>query len=248
MPEIIVVEDLEELSRIAADRFVALANASIESDERFTVALSGGSTPKSLYKLLAGGGYQDKIDWHRIFIFFGDERFVLPDNAESNYRMAKESLLDQIDIPDRNIFRWPTETGLPDEVAKDYEETLRSFFETGSEVPRFDLILLGLGTDGHTASLFPDSPALRETSRLAAANPVDKLGVHRLTFTFPLIDKAKEIIFLASGREKAGVVKSILQPAEDEVEYPAAQVNPIEGKLTWLIDKPASALLTSIDN
>lgn len=248
MPEIVVAKDLEDLSRIAAGRFVALANAAIDSNGRFTVSLSGGSTPRSLYKLLASDDYRHKVDWHRVFIFFGDERFVLPSNAESNYGMAKESLLGLIDIPEENIFRWPTETGLPDEVAKDYEETLRSFFETESFVPRFDLILLGLGVDGHTASLFPGSPALKETRHLATANPVDKLGAHRLTFTFPLINNAKEMFFLVSGTEKAEVLGSILEPEKHKSNYPAAQVNPTNGKLIWLIDKPASSLLTAIHN
>jgi 6-phosphogluconolactonase len=243
MPEIIVAENLEELSRLVATRFAALANEAIEVNRRFTVALSGGSTPGSLYKLLASDNYRSRIDWTQVFFFFGDERFVLPDDPESNYRMARENLLERLDIPMENIFRWPTETGLPEEVAADYEQSLRDLFGAGAALPRFDLVLLGLGADGHTASLFPDSPALNDTTRLAVANPVDKLGLYRLTFTFPLINSAENIVFLVSGAEKAEVVKEILEGRPESFNYPAQGIAPAHGNLAWFLDKPASAQL-----
>jgi 6-phosphogluconolactonase len=242
MPEIIVAEDLQELSRIAADRFVRLAATSISSSGRFTVALAGGSTPKSLYRLLSSDEYKTKIDWAHVFFFFGDERFVPADDPESNYRMARENLLDPIDIPSANIFRWHTETGSPDEVAANYEEMLREFFNLGESVPCFDLILLGLGADGHTASLFPNSPALGETKRLAISNRVEKFGAYRLTFTFPLINNAANIIFLVSGPEKAFALTEILKETGNFQKYPARAVRPVGGELIWLVDEQASTV------
>jgi len=244
MPEIIVADDLNGLNRTAADRFTRLAAESIASRGRFTVALAGGSTPKALYRLLASEQYKDKIEWSRVFFFFGDERYVPVADEESNYRMARENLLDPIEIPAENVFRWQTETGSPEEVAAKYEEWIKDFFG-GDIVPHFDLILLGLGTDGHTASLFPESRALDETTRLAVANPVEQLGVFRLTFTFLLINNAANVIFLVAGKEKATIIPEILGEHPDSGKYPARVVKPIDGNLTWLLDKSASAELTT---
>jgi 6-phosphogluconolactonase len=196
MSEIIVADDLKDLNRRAADKFVELAR---NTARRFTVALAGGSTPKSFYQLLAGPGFADKIDWSKVFFFFGDERFVPADHADSNFRMAKENLFDPLGTAAENIFRWRTETGGAHETAADYEKTIQNFF-TITTLPRFDLILLGLGPDGHTASLFPYSPALKEVSRIAVANPVEHLASSRLTVTFPVLNNAANVICLVTGK------------------------------------------------
>jgi 6-phosphogluconolactonase len=152
--------------------------------------------------------------------------------------MARENLLDLTDIPAENVFRWHTESGSPEEVGANYEETIKTFF-AADILPRFDLILLGLGEDGHTASLFPESPALIERTRLAVSNWVDKFRAYRLTFTFPLINNAANIIFLVSGAKKADVLKKVLEKTGDVDEYPAIGVNPKNGNLSWLIDSQA---------
>jgi 6-phosphogluconolactonase len=238
MQEIIVAENINELNHNAADRFLELAGMAIKTTGRFTIALSGGSTPKSLYRLLSSDEYKNRIDWTLVFLFFGDERFVPADDPESNYRMARENLLDLTAIPAENVFRWHTESGSPEEVAANYDETIKDFF-AGDIVPRFDLILLGLGEDGHTASLFPDSPALSETRRFAVSNWVEKLNAWRLTFTFPLINAAANIIFLVSGEKKADVLKKVLNRSDDSEESPASRIHPETGKLVWLVDSRA---------
>ncbi len=187
-----------DLFHAAAEEFVRAGRAAIGAQGRFTVALAGGSTPKALYSLLAAN-YAD-FAWSRVFLFFGDERHVLPSDSESNYRMVKESLLAKIAIPAENVFRVPAENPDASAAAAEYEVEVRRFFGLWSdqpkEFPRFDLILLGMGPDGHTASLFPDSPALDDQSRLVVANWVAKFNTHRITFTFPVLNHAAEIIFL----------------------------------------------------
>src|SRR6266851_1597109 len=197
-----VLATAADLFHAAAGEFVSVGRTAIGAQGRFTVALSGGSTPKALYSLLASN-YAD-FAWNRVFLFFGDERHVPPTDPESNYRMASESLITKIAIPAENVFRVPAENPDAAAAASEYEAQLRRFFELKSaelksaEFPRFDLILLGLGPDGHTASLFPDSPALNEESRLVVANWVAKFNAHRITFTFPVLNRAAEVMFLAS--------------------------------------------------
>jgi 6-phosphogluconolactonase len=240
MREILVARDKDELNALAAAKFVEIANSAIANNGRFTVALAGGSTPKSLYRLLAGAEFKDKIDWQRVNFFFGDERYVPPTDAESNFRMAKENLFDLLGTLPENIFRWPTESAAAEQAAEEYETALRNFFK-GS--PRFDLVLLGMGADGHTASLFPYTEALTENSRLAVSNWVEKLGVYRLTMTFPLLNSAANIIFLVAGEEKAPVLKEILEGEYGREKYPARGINPENGNLYWLLDKAAARLL-----
>jgi 6-phosphogluconolactonase len=244
MTEIHVAKDLDELNRFAAERFVSSAKKAIEATGRFTVALAGGSTPKSLYRLLAGSQFRDRVDWSRVFFFFGDERRVGPDHPDSNFRMTKENLFDPLGTARQNIFRWPTEKPEAEDGAADYEKTIKEFFNA-DPLPRFDLILLGLGADGHTASLFPYSPALKEVSRLAVTNPVEKLATDRLTLTFPVINNAANIILLVSGAEKASALKEILEGKADPEKYPAQMVRPVNGDLVWLIDNQANELLTT---
>ena len=236
--EIIICRDAEELSRKAAEQFVSLANDAVKDHGRFSVALSGGSTPKALYSLLASPVFNSRISWPRVDLFWGDERCVPPDHAESNYRMVHESLLSKITIPAENVHRMAGEKA-PQFAAAEYEERLRNYFHMGDDaLPRFDLILLGLGDDGHTASLFPGSSALNETERLVATTYVVKLQAHRLSLTFPLINNAAQITFLIAGQSKSAIVKEIL--ATENSNFPAAQIRPADGRLTWLITRDAA--------
>ncbi len=257
-----VLASAADLFHTAAEEFIRVARAAIGAQGRFTVALSGGSTPKALYSLLASN-YAD-FAWSRIFLFFGDERHVLPTDPESNYRMVNESLLTKIAIPAENVFRVPAENPDAAAAAFDYEAQLRRFFELRSairpetrpevrpevrtedrpgEFPRFDLILLGIGPDGHTASLFPDSPALDEQSRLVVANWVAKFNTHRITFTFPVLNRAAEVMFMASGADKADMLHQVLE-GKNTPPLPSQRVQPSDGKLLWMLDEAAAAKLT----
>ncbi|HEV8593482.1 MAG TPA: 6-phosphogluconolactonase [Pyrinomonadaceae bacterium] len=238
--EIIVKRDLEELSEAAADFFVETARTAIDKNGRFTVALAGGSTPKSLYKLLAS---ETRIDWPRVVFFFGDERNVLHDSPDSNFRMAKETLFDALSIPDSNVFAWNTEISEPEAIADDYREKLKGnpvATAPGSDLfPKIDLVLLGMGPDGHTASLFPYTSALDETERSAVANYVEKLDSWRLTLTYPVINNAFNIAFLVSGGEKAEALKNVLDGEYDFHRFPAQGVKPTNGRLIWFVDAAA---------
>jgi 6-phosphogluconolactonase len=241
--EIIVCQDAAELNRKAAEQFLSLAGAAVLSSGRFTVALSGGSTPKALYLLLASREYQSRLDWGRVHLFWGDERCVPPDHPESNYRMVRESLLGKIKLPAENIHRMTGKIE-PRQAAAAYEAELQKFFGLArGELPRFDLIFLGLGEDGHTASLFPGSAALDEKDRLVATAYVDKLQAHRLTLTLPVINTAAQVTFLVAGQSKVGIVKELLGSDGSTANYPAAKINPLDGRLTWLIAADAAALL-----
>jgi 6-phosphogluconolactonase len=229
------------LYRGAAEEFVRAGRVAIGVRGRFTVALSGGSTPKALYSLLADK-YQH-FDWRNTFLFFGDERHVPPTNSESNYRMVNEALLSKVSIPSANVFRVQAEDPDASSAAAEYESQLRRFFELNSEeFPRFDLILLGMGPDGHTASLFPDSAALTDQSHLVVANWVEKFNTHRITFTFPVLNHAAEAMFLASGSDKAEMVHQVLE-GKNAPPFPAQQVQPADGKLLWMLDEAAAARL-----
>lgn len=198
------------------------------------MALAGGSTPEATYRLLARD-YADRIDWSRVHVFFGDERTVPPEYEDSNYRMAREALLDH--VPVGGVHRMRGELP-PAEAARAYEEELREFFGPG-EVPGFDLILLGIGEDGHTASLFPNTPALDVTDRWVVENPVEKLDTVRLTLTAPAINAARAVVFLVAGEGKAGALREILEGGADPRDYPAKLVQPAGGA-TWMVDRAAA--------
>jgi len=234
----------DELNFFAAEKFVEIANKAIEENERFTVALAGGSTPKSLYQLLSSNNFKDQIDWKRVFFFFGDERNVLPDDAESNYRMANENLFAPMKITGEYIFRWHTELKDAEKIAENYEESARVFFALkDDELPRFNLILLGIGADGHTASLFPFTKALSETKKIAVANSVEKLATTRLTLSFPVINNAESVIFLVRGADKAETLQMVLEGKFQPEKFPAQRAKPENGELFWLVDVQAAALL-----
>lgn len=235
----------QELFHAAADEFIRVANAAVAERKRFVVALSGGSTPRGLYTLLAANA-ANALAWGQMFFFFSDERHVGPESAESNFHMANESLLSKAPIPAENIFRVPAENPDAAGAAAAYEKTLRDFFGVkGEEVPRFDLILLGMGPDGHTASLFPESPALQEKKRLVVANWVEKLKTNRITFTLPLLNAARNVAFLVSGAEKAGTLHEVLEGKGAGEKYPSKLVRPENGKVIWFVDRGAASGLSS---
>jgi 6-phosphogluconolactonase len=238
--ELQIVANAEALYRTAAEEFSHCAESAIAERGRFCVALSGGNTPKGVYAELAAQK-KDSLPWNKIYVFFGDERHVPPEDSESNYRMARESLLSKVPIPEENIHRVLAE--LPASAAAvQYEMDIRSFLHLPAGAwPRFDLIFLGLGDDGHTASLFPGSQALTECSRIVVANFVEKFNGYRITFTYPVLNHADKVIFLVSGRSKAQIVKEIF--TSREAAYPALGVQPENGKLLWIADKDAASLL-----
>jgi 6-phosphogluconolactonase len=239
-----IFSTIEELNRFAAEKFVEIAAEAIETRGKFTVALAGGSTPKSLYQLLSGERFKDKLDWTSVFFFFGDERSVLPNDAESNFRMANETLFEPLQISGENVYRWRTESADAEKIAENYEQAIKVFFSLAeNDLPEFDLILLGMGADGHTASLFPFTKALKETKRIAVANYVEKLNTNRLTLTFPVINNASNIIFLVSGESKAEALQEILEGEPQTNKFPSQNVRPDGGKLIWMIDRAAARLL-----
>ena len=237
--EIIVCRDLAELSRKAAEDFCEFANQDYVISDRSAVALCGGSTPKSLYSLLATPKYRRQVPWSEVHFFWGDERCVPPDHPDSNYRMAQELLLSKIKIPSRNIHRMAGEKD-PQIAAADYENDLREFFHLSpDELPTFNIVLLGLGEDGHTASLFPGSAAASETERLVVAARIDKLNQYRLTLTLPVLNHAERVIFLVDGKSKAAIVKEVLGTTEIS-PFPAAQVKYANHVFEWLITEDAA--------
>jgi 6-phosphogluconolactonase len=238
---IMIAPSAEVLTYTAAGLFSEIVNSSIKRERRASVALSGGGTPRALFTLLAEPDWREAIDWSRVHVFWGDERFVRPDDAQSNFRMANETLLSKAPIPQENVHRFVTERGSAEEVAADYERTVREYFK--GQGATFDLILLGLGTNAHTASLFPNCAGLRETNRLVVAEYIEEVKSERLTFTVPLINAARNVCFLVSGGEKAEVVRDVLEGTMNPEQKPAQLIRPIEGKLTWLMDEAAARLL-----
>jgi 6-phosphogluconolactonase len=235
----------QELFQAAADEVIRIAKDAVAQRGRFTIALSGGSTPKSLYSLIAANA-SASLPWEKTFFFWGDERHVPPTDPESNYRMANESLLSKVPVPPDNIFRVPTENSDANAVAAGYEQTLQKFFEVApGKFPRFDLILLGMGPDGHCASLFPETAALQEKSRLVVANWVEKFKTSRITFTLPLLNAARRVVFLVSGSDKAPALHEVLEGNAPGEKYPSKLVQPNDGKLIWFVDRAAGSQLSA---
>ena len=243
MPELRIYKDRKKLSEAAATLFVELA---AQQSDRFGVSLAGGSTPKQLYNLLASEEYRSRVEWGKVLFLIGDERDVTADSPDSNFRMASEALFGPLQIPDSRIIRWRTELDDPEMRAEAFEMSLRNAFPDvggNGEVPRIDLVLLGLGSDAHTASLFPYTNALNETERLAVPNQVEKLDTWRYTITFPVINNAGNVVFLVSGKDKAEAVRRVMEGERNPDEFPAQSVRPRNGRLIWLLDEDASALL-----
>ncbi len=229
-----------ELAHGAAERVIAAANAAISERGRFMVALSGGETPRMVYRYLAEESVSGSLEWNRFHLCFGDERMVPPDDPQSNFRMVREELLSRIEISTENVHRICGELP-PAEAAMKYERELRSVF--GESIPRFDLILLGLGEDGHTASLFPGTAILRQEERLVDAVFVPRMKSWRVTLTLPVIRNARVIIFLVSGPKKAPILQKTLRAVRPTEDIPATLVSPREGTLLWVADSEAASFM-----
>ena len=243
--EIRILSTPQELFSAAADEFIHAATDAVAARGRFTLALSGGSTPKSLFNLLATNA-RTTLPWDKMFFFWGDERPVPPTDPDSNYRMADGAMLSKIPVQPENIFRIQAENPDAAAAAESYEKTLRKFFKPEpAQFPRFDLVLLGMGPDGHTASLFPGSAGLQEQSRLVIANWVEKFKTHRLSLTYPVLNAAARVVFLVSGTDKAPALHEVLESDAPGDQYPAKLVHPTDGKLIWLLDRAAASQLTS---
>ena len=243
MREILVCDDDEAVAREAARRFVAHAAAAIQQRGRFAVALSGGRTPKRLYELLSDDPYRDRVDWSLVYFFWGDERFVPSTNQASNYHMTEVALLNTLELNNGNVHRVRTEMDSAEAAAATYEREIVSFFQSSpGEIPQFDLVLLGLGTNGHTASLFPHSHLLHENTHLVAAEYMEEVKQSRISFTAPLLNAGRNVLFLVTGIEKASVTNEILFGARDPERLPAQLVHPA-GSEVWLLDRAAAAAL-----
>ncbi len=244
--EIVVAKDSVELSYKAAELLVRCISETLSRKERFTMALSGGSTPKTFFSLLVEDDYfKNTIPWEKIHFFWGDERHVPPQDEQSNYRMAHDIMLAKAHVRTDNIHRMPTEQDDAGKVAQDYEQELRQFFKlTADQLPVIDFNLLGIGPDGHTASLFPETMALQENRRLVVANWVEKFQTHRITMTVPVLNNVDTIVFLVSGRQKADILQQILEGEYRPNQLPAQLIRPRQGRLLWLVDQAAASRLT----
>ena len=239
---VIIYPDADMLSHEAAQYIVRLAQESIVSHGRFTCALSGGSTPRKLYGLLGSEPYRSQIDWALVELFWSDERCVPPDDAESNYHMAQQVLISKIPIPADQVHRMPADQPDGNVASLAYTRDMQSTFGTDG-VPSFDLIQLGMGPEGHTASLFPHQPSLHEQQRLVMPVVVPKPPPPRLTFTPRILNAAKQVLFLVTGAEKADAVHAVLEGGYQPDEYPAQIVQPVKGEVTWMLDKEAAGKL-----
>jgi 6-phosphogluconolactonase len=242
--EIRILPDSASLFQAAANEFAGQTEAAVKAQNRFTVALSGGSTPRGMFSFLATN-YHDRLPWNKMFFFWSDERHVPPDSPESNYRMAHDALLSKVPVRAANIFRVPAEKPDASQAAREYEETLRRFFKLpAGAFPPFDLILLGMGPDGHTASLFPETSAVHETERLVVSNWVEKFKTDRITFTAPLINHAKVVMFLIAGSDKSSALREVLEGHQPADLYPSKLIYPTSGRFIWLVDQAAAAELS----
>lgn len=240
-----ILPDTKALARAGADAITLAARQAIAARGVFTIALSGGSTPKAVFELLAHDHTAGNcgVKWEQVHLFFGDERCVPKDHPDSNYRMASETLLSKVPIPASQVCRIQTELGEA-AAARRCAEDLRAACQPGAgELPHLDLILLGMGSDGHTASLFPDTAALDEQNAWVVANWVPMLSTHRITFTYPLINAAREVMFIAGGADKTTMLRNVLRGDPSGRTYPSQKVRPTAGTLTWLVDEPAAMLL-----
>jgi 6-phosphogluconolactonase len=245
MLEIQRVADGEAMNAAAADVFVRAAADAIRAAGAFTVVLAGGSTPKGLYTQLASDrSLCDAIPWEKVHFFWGDERHVPPDHPDSNYRMAQDALLARVPIDPAHVWRMKGEYPDASTAALEYEHNLRSIFRlTRGQIPRFDLVLLGMGPDGHTASLFPGTTALGERRRLAVSNWVGKFCADRITLTTPVFNNAACVMFLVQGSDKAAALKAVFEKQFEPEQLPAQLIRPYRGRLLWLVDRAAAGLL-----
>ena len=242
--EILVGSDIDETVRIAAGQFAALARKIAAEGKTASVALSGGSTPRRLFEVLATDPFAELVPWDSIHFFWGDERNVPPGHPDSNYSMARQLLLSRVPVPPANIHRIPTGDGTAIEAADLYERTLRDQLPVSQGLPRLDYNLLGLGTNGHIASLFPHRPTLHERQRLVVADHIEEVNSWRVTLTLPVLNNAAQITFLVTGENKASVVRHVIEGPGDPESTPAQLIAPSDGALTWILDSAAASCLT----
>lgn len=244
-PDVRVLNSSDEVARAAADIFTDLANQALKAGHPFTVALSGGSTPKLLYRLLSSGEYKNRVPWGSIKFFFGDERWVPHTHPDSNYKLAKDELFDKVPVDPAQIFPIPTEHISPEDAADQYSKTLvREFNLMGEKgMPRFDLIFLGMGDDGHTASCFPHTGALHANETLVDANFVPKFGTYRITLTPPVLQAGREVVFMVAGDSKAPALQEVLKGAYNPEMYPSQLLRHGQGHVIWLVDTAAASQL-----
>ncbi len=242
--DLFICSDASDLSRRAARRFVDIARETVAKQGKFTVCLSGGNTPRETYSLLACEPLRNEVPWPHVYIFWGDERCIPSDHLDNHNRMASDVLLSKVPIPTENVYRIRGEVTDPVAAANEYDALLRSFFGLATgDFPRFDLILLGMGADGHMASLFPGTEALRETQRLVIPNYVPKLDATRMTLTLPVLNHAHYIMFLVAGESKADAVRAVFEASDDQPKLPAEYVRPEKGTVAWLVDEAAAKRL-----
>lgn len=235
-----IFKTIKAVNEAVAELLIDVAKKSVTDRGRFLLCLSGGATPKRLYTLLASPQYQTFMPWKDTYVFWGDERCVPANDKKNNSRMAFDILLSKVDIPSGNIFPVPVELP-PDKAAKTYEDTLHNFF--GNETPRFDFILLGLGDNGHTASLFPGTSVLHEELKWVKEVFIEDLDMYRITMTAKFINRARYISFLVTGEEKAMILNTVLTGSYHPQQYPAQLIGPLRGEIYWFIDAQAATIL-----
>ena len=243
--EVLILPDGNAIARRAAEEFLQAASEAVAQRGWFTVALAGGSTPKALYSLVVSDpAFRDKLPWERLQFFFGDERHVPPDNDQSNFRMANESLFSNAPIQPSQITRMRGEYPDAEKAALEYEQALRAYFKTKEgEYPRFDLVLLGMGEEGHTLSLFPGTQALHASNRVVVRNWIGKLYTDRITLTAPAANQANRVMFMVTRADKAAALKAVLEGPREPDQLPAQLIQPTSGKLLWLVDQAAGSML-----
>jgi len=245
--EIRILAEGAAIAKRAAQEFIQAAASAVREKNAFNVALAGGSTPKALYSLLVSDpALRSQVPWDKTHLFFGDERHVPPDHPDSNFRMASEAMISKSPLKPAQVTRIKGENPDADQAALEYEKTLRNFFDLkAGDFPRFDLLLVGMGNEGHTLSLFPGTKALHADGRIAVRNWVGKLDTDRITLTAPAASNSAEILFMVTGADKAPALKSVLEGPFEPEQLPAQSLQPKNGKLLWLVDAAAGSLLTS---
>ena len=244
--EVRIFKDAAAIAQYAAAQFIAVANSAVAARGSFSVALAGGSTPKALYSLLVADPLRQQLPWDKMQLYFGDERHVAPDDPESNFRMATETLISKAPLAPAQVHRIKGEYPGAEKAALEYEEILRASFKLKpGELPRFDLLLAGMGNEGHTLSLFPGTRALHPGNRLVLSNWIGKLFTERITLTAPAACNAAQIIFMVAGADKSLALKAVLEGPFEPEQLPAQLLQPTNGKLLWLVDETAGAMLSS---
>jgi 6-phosphogluconolactonase len=245
--EVVILPDATALTRRAAEEFLKCANEAVAQRGTFAVSLAGGSTPKALYSLLADDpSFRSKMPWGRTHFFFGDERHAPPDSPESNFHMANEALFSKGLVKPEQITRIKGEYGDTEKAALEYEQALRAYFKLkDGEYPRFDLVLLGMGDEGHTLSLFPGTKALQASNRIVVRNWVGKLFTDRITLTAPAANQANCVLFSVTRSDKALALKAVLEGPYEPEQLPAQLIQPVNGKVLWLVDQAAGSKLAS---